>query len=47
MTTRDLIAQLHRDITTADDAGDRATADRPRTERAVAVEGDPVRELPT
>lgn len=46
MAARDLIAQLHQDITTADDAGDRATADRLRAELAVAVESDQDRETP-
>lgn len=36
MVSRDVIAQLHQDITTAEDAGDRATADRLREELAQA-----------
>ncbi|MBF6355718.1 hypothetical protein IU449_14375 [Nocardia higoensis] len=36
MVSRDMIAQLHQDITTAEDAGDRATADRLREELARA-----------
>lgn len=36
MVSRDLLAQLHQDITTAEDAGDRATADRLRQELARA-----------
>ncbi|WP_157171754.1 hypothetical protein [Nocardia higoensis] len=36
MVSRDVIAQLHQDITTAENAGDRATADRLREELARA-----------
>lgn len=38
MASRDTIAQLHQDITTAEDAGDHATADRLRIELAEAVD---------
>jgi len=37
MVSRDVIAQLHQDITTAEDAGDRVNADRLREELAEAV----------
>ncbi|WP_454198685.1 hypothetical protein [Nocardia sp. Marseille-Q1738] len=44
MAFRDVIAQLHQDITTAEDAGDEATAARLRAELAeakeVALHGD-------
>ncbi|HLS77070.1 MAG TPA: hypothetical protein VK083_09800 [Nocardia sp.] len=40
MVSRDVIAQLHQDITTAEDAGDRATADRLREELARAEQAD-------
>ncbi|WP_157101288.1 hypothetical protein [Nocardia shimofusensis] len=36
MVSRDVIAQLHQDITTAEDAGDRVNADRLRQELARA-----------
>ncbi|PFX00050.1 hypothetical protein CJ469_04833 [Nocardia farcinica] len=36
MVSRDTIAQLHQDITTAEDAGDTETADRLRKELAAA-----------
>lgn len=36
MVSRDVIAQLHQDITTAEDAGDHANADRLRAELAEA-----------
>lgn len=38
MALRDVIAQLHQDITTAEDAGDEATAARLRAEMAEAIE---------
>ncbi|WP_157172273.1 hypothetical protein [Nocardia pneumoniae] len=38
MAFRDVIAQLHQDITTAEDAGDEATAARLRAELAEALE---------
>ncbi|MEV6320609.1 hypothetical protein AB0M45_05335 [Nocardia sp. NPDC051787] len=38
MAFRDVIAQLHQDITTAEDAGDEATAARLRAELAEAKE---------
>ncbi|WP_194818404.1 hypothetical protein [Nocardia sp. XZ_19_385] len=38
MTMRDIIAQLHQDITTAEDAGDEQTAARLRNELEQALE---------
>ncbi|WP_330230206.1 hypothetical protein OHA40_30075 [Nocardia sp. NBC_00508] len=38
MVSRDMIAQLRQDVTTAEDAGDDATAQRLRAELAAAVE---------
>lgn len=38
MTDRDIIAQLHQDITTAEDAGDEATAARLRRELETALQ---------
>ena len=47
MVSREVIAQLHQDITTADDSGDRANARRLRGELATAIREDAEkRELP-
>ncbi|MGN2639061.1 hypothetical protein ACTD5D_23445 [Nocardia takedensis] len=47
MVSRDVIAQLHQDITTADNSGDRENAERLRGELATAIREDAEnRELP-
>lgn len=47
MVSRDLIAQWRQDITTADDAGDEATARRLRGELASALDGSADRSAAT